>query len=68
MDEYGKYYYIREPMNAKRDPGDLTAARAIREKNNCKSFKWHATADRQSTCRIKIGAFMGRPEQSGPCN
>uniref|UniRef100_A0A914V4T4 Ricin B lectin domain-containing protein n=1 Tax=Plectus sambesii TaxID=2011161 RepID=A0A914V4T4_9BILA len=40
MDEYGKYYYIREPMNAKRDPGDLTAARAIREKNNCKSFKW----------------------------
>uniref|UniRef100_A0A914WAL2 Glycosyltransferase 2-like domain-containing protein n=1 Tax=Plectus sambesii TaxID=2011161 RepID=A0A914WAL2_9BILA len=41
MDEYGKYYYIREPMNAKRDPGDLTAARAIREKNNCKSFKWY---------------------------
>lgn len=41
MDEYKKYLYDRDPEKYEKiDAGDLTAQRAIREKLQCKPFKW----------------------------
>ncbi|TKR70554.1 hypothetical protein L596_022565 [Steinernema carpocapsae] len=40
MDEYGKYYYIREPSAQHRSPGDISKQLALREKLQCKSFNW----------------------------
>ncbi|CAG9832036.1 unnamed protein product [Diabrotica balteata] len=40
MDEYAQYLYNRKPYWKTLDEGDLTAQRAIREKLQCKSFKW----------------------------
>ncbi|XP_053951210.1 N-acetylgalactosaminyltransferase 4 [Anastrepha ludens] len=41
MDEYKQYVYDRSPQEyAEVDAGDLTAQRAVRERLNCKSFKW----------------------------
>lgn len=40
MDEYGKYYYIREPQNKNIDPGNITSQLQLRERLHCKSFKW----------------------------
>ncbi|XP_072383156.1 N-acetylgalactosaminyltransferase 6-like [Diabrotica undecimpunctata] len=40
MDEYAQYLYTRKPHWKTLDEGDLTAQRAIREKLQCKSFKW----------------------------
>uniref|UniRef100_A0A0N5AIE0 Polypeptide N-acetylgalactosaminyltransferase n=1 Tax=Syphacia muris TaxID=451379 RepID=A0A0N5AIE0_9BILA len=41
MDEYQKYYYIREPSAAHRSPGDISAQLALRKRLHCKSFRWY---------------------------
>ncbi|XP_063232674.1 putative polypeptide N-acetylgalactosaminyltransferase 10 isoform X1 [Bacillus rossius redtenbacheri] len=40
MDEYKEYLYMRRPHYRSIDPGDLTQQRALREKLQCKPFKW----------------------------
>lgn len=41
MDEYKEHLYRRKPMTyANIDAGDLTAQLAVRERLQCKSFKW----------------------------
>lgn len=40
MDEYAEYIYLRRPYYRNIDPGDLTEQKAIREKLECKPFKW----------------------------
>lgn len=43
MDEYKEYILKRRPHYRDIDPGDLTQQRAIREKLQCKNFKWFMT-------------------------
>ncbi len=40
MDEYKEYYYIREPQLRNLDFGDISEQVAIRDKLQCKPFKW----------------------------
>lgn len=40
MDEYAEYIYMRRPHYRNIDPGDLTKQKEIREKLQCKPFKW----------------------------
>ena len=40
MDEYKEYYYIREPQIRRLDIGDISAQKAIRDKLQCKPFKY----------------------------
>ncbi|CAG5097173.1 Similar to Pgant6: N-acetylgalactosaminyltransferase 6 (Drosophila melanogaster) [Cotesia congregata] len=40
MDEFAEYIYKRRPHLRSLDPGDLTVQKALREKLNCKPFKW----------------------------
>lgn len=42
MDEYGKYYYIREPQALNQEPGDISEQLKLREQLQCKSFAWYA--------------------------
>lgn len=40
MDEYAEYIYKRKPHYRDIDPGDLTKQKLLREKLQCKPFKW----------------------------
>uniref|UniRef100_A0A2C9JLV6 Polypeptide N-acetylgalactosaminyltransferase n=1 Tax=Biomphalaria glabrata TaxID=6526 RepID=A0A2C9JLV6_BIOGL len=40
MDEYAEYIYSHRPHYRSLDAGDLTSQKAIRQKLNCKPFKW----------------------------
>ena len=40
MDEYKEYFYIREPQIQRLDFGDVAPQKAVRDKLQCKSFKW----------------------------
>lgn len=40
MDEYKEYLYMRNPERWSIDAGDLTEQIAVRERNQCKPFKW----------------------------
>jgi len=40
MDEYKEYLYKRKPHYLKIDAGNLTKQRAVRERLQCKPFKW----------------------------
>lgn len=57
MDEYIKYYLIREPTAVHHDIGDISDQLKIRRDNKCKSFKWLGppssllAAPRTPTCR-----------------
>jgi polypeptide N-acetylgalactosaminyltransferase len=42
MDDYGKYYYTREPQAKGRDYGDISSQLALRKQLSCKSFQWYA--------------------------
>ena len=41
MDEYGKYYYIREPQAVNRQPGDISEQLKLKKDLQCKSFDWY---------------------------
>ncbi|CAD5223591.1 unnamed protein product [Bursaphelenchus okinawaensis] len=41
MDDYDKYYYIREPQAVKRTWGDITEQLELKRNLQCKSFKWY---------------------------
>ncbi|XP_042897553.1 N-acetylgalactosaminyltransferase 7 isoform X2 [Parasteatoda tepidariorum] len=40
MDDYKDYFYIREPIAKQYDHGDISGQLAIKERLQCKSFKW----------------------------
>lgn len=40
MDEYAEYLYKRRPQYRSIDPGNLTEQKAIRERLQCKPFRW----------------------------
>lgn len=40
MDEYEKFYYIREPAAKHRSPGDISSQIELRNRLQCRSFKW----------------------------
>ncbi|OZC08256.1 hypothetical protein X798_04735 [Onchocerca flexuosa] len=41
MDEYDKYYYIREPSAKHRLPGNISSQLELRKSLKCKSFRWY---------------------------
>lgn len=43
MDEYAQHVYARRPQYRALDPGDLGPQKALRQKLNCKSFRWFIT-------------------------
>ncbi|XP_049888137.1 N-acetylgalactosaminyltransferase 6-like [Pectinophora gossypiella] len=43
MDEYAQYLYKRRPNWLKVDPGDISEQKALRQKLQCKSFRWYIT-------------------------
>ena len=43
MDEYKEYFYKKRPYVRAIDPGDLEEQKALRQRLQCKSFKWFMT-------------------------